>query len=70
MELGREGSTVGRGCVSPHYLQGVTAPQPHWLWVLGAVHGLRDPPGLLPSWVSTLVLQKWGWVPSPSLLLS
>lgn len=67
MELGREGGTVGSSCVSPRYLQGVAALQPHRLWVPGAVWGLRALPGLLPSWVSTLLLQEQGWVPSPRL---
>lgn len=60
MELGRKGDTAGSGCVSPCYLQPAAAQQPCWFLVLGAVGGLRALPGLLPSWVNSLVQQEQG----------
>lgn len=67
-ELCREGGTVGSDCVSPHYLQGVAAPQPCWLWLMGALCGLRALTGLLPKWLSTLILQGCAGFPVPGSL--
>lgn len=41
------------------------APQPCWLWVMRAVCGLRALPGLLPKWLSTLILQSYTGFPVP-----
>lgn len=59
---------MGSNCVSPRYLQGVSAPQPCWLWVMGAVCGLRALPGCLLKWLSTLILQGCTGFPVPGSL--